>query len=59
MCSGLSVSSFPLIVVGGRDESAKIPASDIKMYDDSYKSWRDIVSLPSAKSDVAIATLLF
>jgi len=47
-------SSSPPVVVGGCDQSA---TTDIKMYDDSKKSWRMIASLPSARSKLAIATV--
>ena len=48
-------SSLP-VVVGGYDQSGTT-TSDIKMYDDSSKSWKDISSLSSARSSVAIATV--
>jgi len=49
-------SSSPVVVVGGNDLSGST-TSDIKMYDDSNKSWRKIASLPSARTTVAIATI--
>ena len=54
--TGLVPSSSPLVVVGGQDESG-ITTSDFKMYDDPSKSWRKITSLPSGRSEVAIATV--
>ena len=55
--TALVPSSSPPVVVGGDNASGAIPTSDIKMYDDSSKSWRKITSLPSARSVVAIATV--
>ena len=46
----------PPVIVGGHDQKY-IPKSHIKMYDDSKKSWRNIGSLSSARSCVAIATI--
>ena len=54
--TALVPSSFPPVVIGGEDQSGT-PTSDIKMYDDSSKSWKNISSLSSARSDVAIATV--
>ena len=54
--TALVPSSSPPVVVGGCDED-DIPTSDIKMYDDSNKSWKNIASLPSARSGVAVATI--
>jgi len=44
------------VVVGGRDQSGTT-TSDIKMYDDSSKSWKNISSLSSARSQLAIAAV--
>jgi len=55
--TALVPSSSPLVVVGGEDQRATISTSDIKMYDDSKKSWRKIASLPSARSRLAIAAI--
>ena len=49
-------SSSPPVVVGGEDQS-DTTTSDIKMYDDSSKSWKNISSLSSARSGVAIAAV--
>ena len=49
-------SSSPPVVVGGQDQSGTA-TSDIKMYDDSSKSWKNISSLSSARSQVAIAAV--
>jgi len=46
----------PPVVVGGRAADGT-PTSDISMYDVSKKSWREISSLSSARSEVAIATV--
>jgi len=48
-------SSSPLVLVGGANASQTI--SDIKMYDDSSKSWRKVASLSSARSNMAIAAV--
>ena len=48
-------SSFP-IVVGGYDINGT-PTTDIKMYDNSNKSWKKIGSLSSARSTVAVAAV--
>ena len=53
--TALVPSSSPPVVVGGEDQSAT--TSDIKMYDDSSKSWKNISSLSSARSHVAIAAV--
>ncbi|XP_065908254.1 kelch-like protein 3 [Dysidea avara] len=49
-------SSSPPVVVGGEDQSGTT-TSDIKMYDDSSKSWKNISSLSSARSYVGIAAV--
>jgi len=54
--TALVPSSSPPVVVGGCDQS-DTTTSDIKMYDDSGKSWKNISSLSSARSCVAIATV--
>ena len=53
--TALVPSSSPPVVVGGIQGGT--PTSDIKMYDESSKSWRKIKSLSSARLDVAIATV--
>ena len=53
--TALVPSSFLPVVVGGSQSA--IPTSDIKILDDSNKSWRKIASLPSARARVAIATI--
>ena len=45
------------MVVGGEDRTATIPTADIKMYDNSNKSWKKIGSLSSARSSVAVAAV--
>ena len=48
-------SSIP-VVVGGEDKGYTATA-DIKMYDNSNKSWKKIGSLSSARSAVAVAAV--
>jgi len=55
--TALVPSSSPPVVVGGEDQSGTTTTSDIKMYDDSSKSWKNISSLSSARSQVAIAAV--
>ena len=55
--TALIPNSSPPVVVGGEDQSRTSTVSDIKMYDDRIKSWRNIDGLPIAKSHVAIATV--
>ena len=57
--TALIPSSFPPVVVGGRDHTDDGGAStaDIKIYDNSNKSWKKIGSLSSARSTVAVATV--
>jgi len=55
--TALVPSLSPPVVVGGEDQSGTTATSDIKMYDDSSKSWKNISSLSSARSQVAIATV--
>ena len=50
-------SSFPPMVVGGEDTKAKTTTADIKMYDNSNKSWKKIGSLSFARSAVAVASV--
>ncbi|XP_065908240.1 uncharacterized protein [Dysidea avara] len=54
--TALVPSSSPPMVVGGQDQSGT-KTSNIKMYDDSSKSWKNISSLSSARSEVAIAAV--
>ena len=53
--TALVPSSSPPVVVGGRDQNGT--TSDIKMYDDSSKSWKNISLLSSARSQIAIAAV--
>ncbi|XP_065906643.1 probable serine/threonine-protein kinase roco4 isoform X2 [Dysidea avara] len=55
--TALVPSSSPPVVVGGQDQSGTTPTSDIKMYDDTSKSWMNIASLSSARTEVAIAAV--
>ena len=56
-CTALVPSSSPPVVVGGEDTTGTIPTADIKMYDNSKKSWKKIGSLSSARSRVAVAAV--
>ena len=55
--TALIPSSSPPVVVGGQNQTGKIPTADIKMYDNSNKSWRKTGSLTSARSAVAVAAV--
>ena len=55
--TALVPSSSPPVVVGGQDKTGTIPTADIKMYDNSNKSWKKIGSLSSARSGVAVAAV--
>ena len=55
--TGLVPGSSPPVVVGGEDTTGTIPTADIKMYDNSNKSWKKIGSLSSARSTVAVAAV--
>ena len=55
--TALVPSSSPPVVVGGDDTTGTIPTADIKMYDNSNKSWKKIGSLSSARSRVAVAAV--
>ena len=49
-------SSSPLVTVGGYDQS-QAAVSDIKMYDESIKSWRNIASLSSTRAHPGVAVI--
>ena len=55
--TALVPSSSPPVVVGGEDKPSAIPTADIKMYDNSEKSWKKIGSLSSARSRVAVTAV--
>ena len=55
--AALVPSSSPPVVVGGQDTTDTIGTADIKMYDNSNKSWKKIGSLSSARSSVAVAAV--
>ena len=55
--TALVPSSSPPVIVGGKDTTGTIPTVDIKMYDNSNKSWKKIGSLTSAKSKAAVAAV--
>ena len=52
-------NTSPPVVVGGEDidTAGTMPTADIKMYDNSNKSWKKIGSLSSARSRVALAAV--
>ena len=54
--TALVPSSSPPVVVGGHDTTYK-PTADIKMYDNSNKSWKKIGSLSSARTEIAVAAV--
>ena len=54
--TALVPGSSPPVVVGGEEED-DTPTADIKMYDNSNKSWKKIGSLSSARSCVAVAAV--
>ena len=58
-CTALVPSSSPPVVVGGIDKTGRgtIPTADIKMYDNSNRSWKKIGSLSSARSSIAVAAV--
>ena len=53
--TALVPSSSPPVVISG--QYGGIPTADIKMYDNSNKSWKKIGSLSSARSQVAVAAV--
>ena len=55
--TALVPSSSPPVIVGGQDNTATISTADIKMYDNSNKSWKKIGSLSSARSCAAVAAV--
>ena len=50
-------NSSPPVVLGEWNHNDRIPTADIKMYDNSNKSWKKIGSLSSARSAVAVAAV--
>ena len=56
-CIAQVPSSSLIVVVGGEDKTGTIPTADIKMYNNSNKSWKKIGSLSFARSDVGIAAV--
>ena len=54
--TALVPSSSPPVVVGG-DDKDDTPTADIKMYDNSNKSWKKIGSSSSARCNVAVAAV--
>ena len=55
--TALVPSSSPPVVVGGEDTTATILTADIKMYDNSNRSWKKIGSLSSARSCATVAAV--
>ena len=55
--TALVPSSSPPVVIGGQDKTGTIPTVDIKMYDNSNKSWKKIGSLTSARFYAAVAAV--
>ena len=55
--TALVPSLSPPVVAGGSNANDIIPTADIKMYDNSNKSWKKIGSLSSARSGVAVAVV--
>ena len=55
--TALVSSSSPPVVVGGQDTTGTIPTADIKLYDNSNKSWKKIGSLSYARCGVAVAAV--
>ena len=55
--TALVPSSSPPVVVGEWNHIDKTPTADIKMYDNSNKSWKKIGSLSSARTAVAVAAV--
>ena len=55
--TALVPSSSPPVVIGGKDANSTTVTADIKMYDNSNKSWKKIGSLSSARSCVAVAAV--
>ena len=55
--TALVPSSSPPMIVGGQDKTGTIVTADVKMYNDSNKSWSKIGSLSSARSSVALAAV--
>ena len=53
----LMPNTSPPVVVGGEDTAATTLTADIKMYDNSNKSWKKNGSLSSARSRVAVAAV--
>ena len=51
--TALVLGSSPPVAVGG-EENDDIPTADIKMYDNSNKSWKKIGSLSSTRSAIAV-----
>ena len=57
--TSLVPSSSPPVIVGGKEHvnDGGMPTADIKMYDNSNKSWKKVGSLSSARSAVAVAAV--
>ena len=55
--TALVPSSSPPVVVGGWKNSSKTSTADIKMYDNTDHSWKEIGSLSSPKSSVGVVAV--
>ena len=55
--TNLMPNASPPVVVGGDDITGTILTADIKMYNNSNKSWKKIGSLSSARTRVAVAAV--
>ena len=55
--TALVPSSYPPVIVSGQHTTGTTPTADIKMYDNSDKSWKKIGSLSSARSTGAVVTV--
>ena len=48
---------YPLLIMGGGDNTGDSPTSDICLYDMSANSWKQVASLPMAMLNTAVATI--
>ena len=48
--------SNPPLIIGGRDVKG-VPTSDISLYDTSKKSWQQVYSLTTARTNIGVATI--
>ena len=57
LLTNLIPGSSPPVVLGGEDATCATTTADIEMYDNFYRSWKKIGSLPYAKSRVAVTAI--